>query len=501
MSALPARRGAQAVEAPHSAVIDIGSNTVRLVVYSGPRRAPSVWLNEKVTARLGRDLAVTGAIPPAAERLALEGLARFAAILRDLGIEDVVTVATAAAREAANGPAFIDKVRGLGLHPRVLSGTEEAASAAYGVIGAFPGARGVVADMGGGSLELIAVDNGECHHGESLPLGTLRLPVLRERGAAAFRQAIEQEMAKVGWAQAHGGPLYLVGGTWRAMAIYAMHAANYPLGDPQAYAFTPDEAERLAKSLSKTDPAALTAIPGISTSRAAGLPDAAAMLRVMLQELAPEALVISAWGLREGLLFERLDKVAREQDPLLAAVTHFATPRGSSITDAALKCAWTAEAVGGTGREAERVRLAATLLTQAAARIEPNMRLSHSVDWALEKRWVGIDHRGRVMMAQALRASCGQPRLVPAWRELAGEEQLHRASAWGLANRLCRKIGAGTRTSLTTSALRRDGDRLVLRFDESRTHMMSEAVRGELAQLAGWLGLESAMEAGSVSEP
>ncbi|KLE34914.1 hypothetical protein AAW00_10820 [Aurantiacibacter luteus] len=488
------------MEVPDRAVIDIGSNTVRLVVYSGPRRAPNAWLNEKVTARLGRDLAATGAIPPEAEAMALGGLERFAAILRDLGIEDVATVATAAAREASNGMAFADKVRALGLALRVLSGVEEAQTAAYGVIGAFPGANGVVADLGGGSLELIAVEDGACHHGESLPLGTLRLPALRAKGAGAFRQAVKAEMKKVGWAHAHEGPLYLVGGTWRAMALYAMHEAQYPIGDPQAFCFTPEDADRLAKRLAKADPAALAAVPGITTSRAMGLPDAAAMLRVMIGELAPSALVISAWGLREGLLFERLDAPAREQDPLLSAVSHFTTPRGASITEATLQCAWTAQAVDGRDRGSERIRLAATMLSQAAARIEPNMRLSHSTDWALEKRWVGIDHTGRAMMAQALRASCGQPKIVEDWLALATEEQLRRASAWGLANRLCRKIGAGTRISLTGSALRREGDVLVLRFDGSRAHMMADSVRAELANLAEWLGLDHAMTVAEAGE-
>lgn len=496
----PARRhGAVQIEVPDRAVIDIGSNTVRLVVYSGPRRAPNAWLNEKVNARLGRDLATTGLIPPAAERMALAGLERFAAILRDLGIEDVATVATAAARDAANGAAFLDKVRALGLSPRLLTGLEEAATSACAVIGAFPGARGVVADMGGGSLELVSVEDGHCHHGESLPLGTLRLPALRSQGPEAFGKAIRREMKKVGWATAHEGPIYLVGGTWRAMALFAMQRANYPLGDPHAIAFLPDEGEKLAKKLSGTDPATLAAIPGISSSRAAGLPDAAAMLCVMLKELAPSALVISAWGLREGLLFERLDPVAREQDPLLAAVTHFATPRGASITEATLMTAWTAEAVDGRNRGSERVRLAATLLSQAAARIEPNMRLRHSTDWALEKRWVGIDHTGRAMMAQSLRAASGQPAIAADYLALASQDQLHRASAWGLANRLCRKIGAGTRTSLLTSALRREGGTLVLRFHESRAHMQADSVRSELAALAGWLGLEHAMEVGEVS--
>lgn len=493
MSPARTQRRPHAIETPDRAVIDIGSNTVRLVVYSGPSRAPNVWLNEKVTARLGRDLAETGMIPQEAEDMALNGLRRFSAIVQDLGVHDIATVATAASRDAGNGPDFIKKVRSLGLYPQVLSGKEEARAAAFGVVGAFPGAKGVVADLGGGSLELVAIENGQCHEAVSLPLGTLRLPALQANGASSFNSAVKAELHNASWAKSQSGPLYLVGGTWRAMASFAMHKAKYPLSDPQAFCLTREEAERIARRLAKADPEKLTNISGISSSRAAGLPHAAAMLRVILREFAPESLVISAWGLREGLLFDRLKDVAREQDPLLSAVQHFTTPRGADITDATLMAAWTADAVDGRNRGSERIRLSAVLLTQAAAHIEPNMRLSHSVDWALEKRWVGLDHTGRAMIAQALRASCASPKIVDAYLRMASEKQLHRASAWGLANRLCRKIGGGTRSSMSGSSLRRSDEKLVLTFAKDRAFLMAESVEVELASLAEWLGLHHEM--------
>ncbi|HEU4651007.1 MAG TPA: Ppx/GppA family phosphatase, partial [Croceibacterium sp.] len=313
-------------------MIDIGSNTVRMVVYRGSQRAPDVWLNERVSARLGRDLASTGRMPDKAIDYALGALARYATILRDLGIDDVQTVATAAVRDAANGAEFLDRVRAVGLAPRLLTGEEEAMGSAFGVIGAIPGARGTVCDLGGGSLELVMIENDDCHDGCSLPLGTLRLPALRQKGSAAFRKAVEREMARVGWAAAHPGPLYMVGGTWRALAAYALRTSDHPLTDPHAFALDTAEADRIARKVARLDPEVLAPIPGISALRAAGLPDAAAMLRIMLAELQPEGVVFSSWGLREGLLFQRLSPAARQQDPLLAGVTQFAAPRGGSAT-------------------------------------------------------------------------------------------------------------------------------------------------------------------------
>ncbi|BBC71947.1 conserved hypothetical protein [Altererythrobacter sp. B11] len=481
---------------PDRAVIDIGSNTVRLVIYSGSSRAPDVWLNEKVSARLGRDLAATGQMPEKAMQLALSALGRYATIVADMGIERVQTVATAAVRDASNGAEFLDAVRALGLDPRLLSGEEEARAAAFGVIGAFPGAQGTVADLGGGSLELVQIQNGDCQAGVSLPLGTLRLPALREQGPAAFRAAVEGEMARAGWAAEHPGPLYMVGGTWRALAAYAMEKGDFPLTDPHSLHLDCEAADRLAKKVARMEPAALSPVPGISSSRAAGLPDAASMLRIMLAELRPDGVVFSSWGLREGLLFLELPNAARSQDPLTAAMSHFTIPRGGSAALATLVAAWTAGAVGSTGSGGERLRLAATMLSLAAARIEPNLRLATAYAWAMDKRWLGIGFAERARIAAAVRAACGKPGIPPELLKLAEEPLLREAVGWGLAIRLCRRLGGGSRVSVLTSRLQRRDGTLVLWIDESRRQLATDSVAGDLKALAQWLGLEHEMRIG-----
>jgi len=485
-----ARRGHAAESRPDRAVIDIGSNTVRMVVYRGSQRAPEVWLNERVSARLGRDLAATGQMPEKAMDFALSALARYATILRDLGVDDVQTVATAAVRDAANGAAFLERVRAVGLSPRLLTGEEEAMGSAFGVIGAIPGARGTVSDLGGGSLELVMIEDGDCHDGCSLPLGTLRLPALRQKGHAAFGKAVGREMARAGWAAAHPGPLYMVGGTWRALAAYALRSSDHPLTDPHAFALDTAEADRIARKVARLDPAVLAPIPGISPLRAAGLPDAAAMLRIMLAELQPEGVVFSSWGLREGLLFQRLTPAARRQDPLIAGVTQFAAPRGGSATLAALMAAWTADVVRAESSGSERLRLAATILALASAHVEPNWRARHAFEWAMDKRWLGVDPGGRARIAAALLAACGRIAPPPELERLASWEDLSQAVSWGLAFRLCRRLGAGSRLSLTASALTLDRDRLVLRIDPSRAQLATDPVTGDLKALAQWLGLE-----------
>ncbi|MEO0061670.1 MAG: Guanosine-5-triphosphate,3-diphosphate pyrophosphatase [Pseudomonadota bacterium] len=484
-------------ERPDRAVIDIGSNTVRMVIYSGPARAPEVWLNEKVSARLGRDLAASGRMPDKAMDAALAALARYFVLLSDLGIADVQTVATAAVRDAQNGGEFLGRVRAIGLHPRLLSGEEEARAAAMGVIGAFPGAQGTVADLGGGSLELVQVDGGLCHDGVSLPLGTLRLPALREKGGAAFGKAVKREMGKAGWAAAHPGPLYLVGGTWRAFALHALRQLDYPLTDPHGLILSVADVRAVAGKLAQAQGSALAKLPGVPAARAAVLPDAAAMLGVMLDELQPDGVVFSSWGLREGLLLQRLSPLALRQDPLLAAIGHFTGSRGGSPTLATMIAAWTTDIANGTGDGSERLRMAATMLSLAAARLEPNLRPRHAYDWAMDKRWVALDPAGRARIAAALLGSCGKPALPPQLLRLAGEADLREAAAWGLAVRLCRRLGAGTPASMLNSALKREDRQLVLYLDEDRAQLASDAVMSDLRNLAQWIGLEPAIRFGN----
>jgi exopolyphosphatase/guanosine-5'-triphosphate,3'-diphosphate pyrophosphatase len=288
----------------------------------------------------------------------------------------------------------------------------------------------------------------------------------------------------------------MVGGTWRAMATYAMRQTEHPLTDPHGLCIATEDADHVAKKIARASVAELAAIRGISASRAAGLPDAAAMLRVMLAELKPDGLVFSSWGLREGLLFARLAAGARAQDPLLAAIAHFTSPRGGAPAEAAMIAAWTADVVQGGGNGSERLRLASTMLALAAARLEPNLRARHAYDWAMDKRWLGLDPEGRARLAAMLLAACGRPGAPDALLRLASAQALHDAASWGLAVRLCRRLGAGSQVSLLTSSLRRESGRLVLWFDPARAQLASDLVVGDLKALAQWLGIAHEVRVG-----
>lgn len=476
-------------DGPAHAIIDIGSNTVRMVAYAGAPRAPTVILNEKVAARLGRELNQTGRMPDTGVAQALAGLARFRLLLDGLGITDITTVATAAPREAANGPEFIAAVERLGLAPRVLSGEEEARASALGVLGAFPGAAGIVADLGGGSLELIEIGDDRIGQGVSLPLGTLRLPPLIA-SHGDLKRPVAKALRDAGWDDPRGGTLYLVGGTWRAMAAYALDRIRSPLTDPHGAAIGAAEAVELAAELARADPAALRKQPRISSMRAAILPDAARLLQELLKRLQPERLIVSSWGLREGLLFERLPEAARRQDPLIAGVAHFAAQRGCSPTLAARVAGWTAASSTPGQRGSERLRLAATMLALASMQVEPNLRTHQGIDWALHKRWLAVSPAGRAMLAATLCANGNQLEMMDLFGGLASAEQLESAIIWGLSIRLCRRLGACSRASLEGSALVVEDGTLRLTVTEELAALAGPQSQKDLALLAARMGLD-----------
>lgn len=472
------------------AIIDIGSNTVRMVVYGGSPRAPQILANEKVTARLGRELSETGRMADEAVELALEGLGRFALILKDLRIDDVETVATAAVREAENGPEFIAKLEEMGFTVRVISGEEEARTSALGVLGAFPGKSGVVADLGGGSLELISISPQGPGEGGTAPLGTLRLAALRDSGDEKFQSRVGKALKKTGWQDAVGGNLYLVGGTWRTMAILAMRLQGHPLSDPHGLQIDAGTAMKLAKRTAKAAPEELRVIPRVSAMRSQILPDAAALLVCLLKILKPDNLVFSAWGLREGLLYQRLTDAERGRDPLLAGISLFAGQNGTPPTLATRIAAWTMDAIAPTRSSSERLRLAATMLALASLQVEPNLRLKQAVDWALYKRWLDIDDTGRAMMAMTVLANAGECEWPPMLAELAPDEKLAEARVWGLAIRLCRRLGLQSRASLQATRLRIVGKTLILAFNESHAALAVSQARKDLRNLADCLDLD-----------
>ncbi|WEK42629.1 MAG: Ppx/GppA family phosphatase [Candidatus Sphingomonas colombiensis] len=474
--------------APRTAIIDIGSNSIRLVVYQGPARLPATLFNEKVLAGLGRSLVQTGAIDAEAMAAAETALERFAALAREMRCDTVRTVATAAARDAVNGGELLAIARRAGLSVELLSGTLEARAAGHGVLSAIPQADGIVGDLGGGSLELVRVKNGEIKQHASFPLGVLRIAALRDKGG--LDRKVGRLLREAGWGGAGRGlPLYLVGGSWRALARLDMDRTHYPLPIIHEYAMSAETIARLGRTISHLPKGRLKAVPGLSSGRIPTLGDAAAVLASLLKHLKSKETIVSAYGLREGLLYSALDERTRAQDPLVVATRDEGRRAGRFPEHGDLLHDWIAPLFADEAPADVRLRHAACQLADVGWRANPEFRAERGMEIGLHGNWVGVDARGRAMMAQALWTGLGgsvaSPSPLPA---LASDEDLRRALGWGLAMRLGQRLSGGLAGPLQRSRLSIDARALTLDLDPSDRSLYGEAVIKRHNALATALG-------------
>ena len=480
------------------AIIDIGSNSVRLVVYQGLTRIPATLFNEKVMAGLGRGLVANGQLAGGAMDVAVAALARFAALVRAMDVVRVQAVATAAVREAANADAFIARVeRETGLVIETISGEAEARGAALGVISGIPHADGVVGDLGGGSLELIRVAGGIAHERLSLPIGSLRLDAVRKRDRRALAPFIKKALDKIAWASAgKGRPFYMVGGSWRALAQIHIHQSGHPLPIVHQYEMPASAPAQLVRSLARLDLATLRDVPNLSTARLPSLPGAAVLLAATAKRLGSSSIIASGFGLREGLLFGQLSAADQQLDPLIEAARAEGVRQGRFAEHGDMLFAWMDGVFSVDGREStaeRRLRLAACLLSDIAWRAHPDFRAERGVDTALHGNWVAITAAERGGLATALHhcfGGGGDAPVLALLTRLTPPPMLGRARAWGLALRLGQRLTGGTASALASSRLERTGGALVLHLPGEQAALVGETVQRRLKLLAGALGLE-----------
>jgi exopolyphosphatase / guanosine-5'-triphosphate,3'-diphosphate pyrophosphatase len=480
------------------AIIDIGSNSVRLVIYEGVVRSPAILFNEKVMAGLGRGVAKTGRLDAGAMALTLSGLKRFRALADQAGARTIHAIATAAAREASNGPDFIaDASAAIGVPIRVLSGREEAFFAAKGVVSGFHGADGIVADMGGGSLELVDVRGHAIGDGITLPLGGLRLQDDSDGDVAIARKIASREIARATFSTiGRGRTLYAVGGTWRSLAQFHMNATGYPLSIIHAYAVP---AAELLKFLEEAASSRIDKIKGygdLGKSRRALLPYGAVVLAELIELVKPSKIAISANGVREGYLYSLLGEVEQLTDPLLVAADEFAVLRARSPKHARELAEWTGSAFAALGLDETvdeaRWRKAACLMADVAWRSHPDYRGLQAFNLISHGAFSGIDHPGRAFIALAnyyRYEGDAHPETAPGVETLMTDRIRHRARILGLLMRVTYLISAsmpGLIPDLQMEAA--DGQDLVLTLPHRARDLIADRLRDRLGHLSRFAG-------------
>jgi exopolyphosphatase/guanosine-5'-triphosphate,3'-diphosphate pyrophosphatase len=454
--------------------------------------------NEKAVLRLGRGLQATGRLNEEGMAQAFTVMHRYQAVARAMGAEPFEVLATAAVRDARNGSDFVAALRGRmpGVSIKVLSGAEEASYSADGVLCGIPEADGILADIGGGSLELVRLDHGSTGPSATLGLGVIRLSERSGGDLARARAVAEADLATVPWLDdaAAGRDLYLVGGAWRALARIRIAQTAYPLNMVHHYTLEREEAREFAGMIAGASRRALERLPAVPRRRIDDLPYAATVLRRLLRSATPGRVVFSANGMREGWFMRRMPEDVRRLDPLLAAGQHYANWLGRDASLPPALLGWTDPLFPGETGEARRLRETACWMSDIGSHDHPEFRPEQAFLRVFRQPGVGLDHHARAFLALAVgiryEAAPDAPFLQPA-RALLDPESAHRAETLGAALRLAYTLSAGTPDLLAGTSLRVAGGRLTLRFEEDRGVFAGESVLRRLDRLAQQMGLEA----------
>ena len=486
------------------AIVDVGSNSVRLVAYEGLTRAPNPIFNDKVLCGLGRGVATTGRLNEEGVERAIKALQRFKVLCANMRVREIRVVATAAARDAANGPDFLRAAeKAIGAPIELLSGQRESQLAALGVVSGFHKPDGMVGDLGGGSLELADVKGSKIGKMASLPLGGLALMDVSDRSPKKAQKIVRAALKQVkGLEKLKGRTFYAVGGTWRSLAKLHMVQRNYPLNVMHGYVIPARDAADFAHLVERVNADALVAIETVSAGRRPLLAYGAAVLEEIIRIAQPSEIVVSALGLREGLLFDRLNAAERARDPLLEAARDLNVLRSRAPRHGEDLCAWTDAFMRSTQidetDEERRLRHAACLLSDIGWRAHPDYRGEQALNIIANAAFVSIDHPGRAFLAlsASYRHMSADHNVAPHLRTLASARLLDRAHILGAATRVAYAITAAMPDVLPRTPLRCTKEKLVLSMPQAFAPLANERLAGRLKALARLIGREAEIRVG-----
>lgn len=498
------------------AILDIGSNSVRLVVYEGELRAPHPIFNEKATCALGKGLAATGYLDGASVGKALNALRRFRILAQSLEVATLLVIATAALRDAANSEAFLAAAKEAlgGVPVLLLSGEREAQLSALGVISGIAHADGFVGDLGGGSLELVEIaENALLDKGVSLPLGGFTLSEAAQRSPRKAVKIVRDALAKIKTLDRMAGrAFYAVGGTWRSLARLHMHQSNYPLSIMHHYSV---EAAAMLEFCQRIGEAPLEAANGlavISASRRALLPYGAVVLAEIIRRGAPARIVISALGVREGLLYERLPTNIKIQNPLIAATRAMNAQYARSplygdelcaFTDRLFEQVYRHHASDGTAdglvdetRDETSLRHAACYLSDLGWRAHPDYRGEHALNMIAYANFTGVDHAGRAFLALAAsyRHIGLEQEIDTRMKSLVSVRTLERARVLGAVLRVAFVLTAAMPGILPRLGIEATLDRLSLRLPADLAALKNERLCNRFRELGTLLTRAAVLE-------
>jgi exopolyphosphatase / guanosine-5'-triphosphate,3'-diphosphate pyrophosphatase len=435
----------------------------------------------------------SGRLDEGGMQLALETLARFHELCRGHQVQDAGAVATAAARDAANGRDFIRAAeKALGYPIQILAGEDEARIAAEGTIAGIPDADGLVADLGGGSLDMVTVESNRTGIAATLPFGPLRLMDYSGGNLNKARDLVGTTLEEFQFARIlKGRSLYAVGGIWRALAHVDMDGQNYPLSILHQYTIPAGRAVKLCRVVSGLSRKSLEKMHSVPKRRAEALPYGALVMEEMLRSFNLKQVVVSAYGLREGVFQSRLPADERAKDPLIEFARDANRRESRTEAHAEELFAWTKSLFSNESAAQARVREATCLFSDCAWRRHPDDRAIGAFQQVLRGAYVAASHTERILMAAAVFFRYAGDRSLPddaGIASLLNDDGLAMARQIGLAARLAFGVSGSLRGVLPQTGLQATKDAVVLQLPSARKALAAEPVNKRLAALAEAFG-------------
>jgi len=448
-------------------IVDIGSNSIRLCVYDLAHRVPVPLFNEKAVCGLGLGLGGSGRLNPEGVEGALAAVGRFVALCHAMEVSRLDVLATAAVRDAADGEDFVHQVeRRFGVEVKVLSGGQEAKMAAMGVLCGTPDAHGIVADLGGGSLELVTVKDGDFGRYVTMPLGLLRLGEASGDDRVRADAIIDGHLKNIPWLCENGtSNLYAVGGAWRSIARICIAQTQHPLTVLDNFSLEARDALRILDLVASQSRKSLEKVPGVSKKRVSGLPLAALLLQKVVRAVQPARLVFSIYGMREGQFFKRLPDKMKDQDPLLAVCRQMAVANSRFPEHGDELRHWMAPLFPFETPRETQLRHAACLVSDIFWNEHPDYRAEQAFLRILRLPFMGVGHRHRVAIAFAVYSryqGSEDSAVIEGTIGLLEEAWLHRCRVIGLALRLAHTLSGGAPNLLRQTRLVAEEGYLVL---------------------------------------
>ena len=476
------------------AILDIGSNSVRLVVFKGLLRNPKYVFNEGILCGLGRSVSTTGRMDDLAVKRALSTLKRFSELCHEMQVDQIEAFATAAVRDSVNGPEFIKTVREeCGFNVEIFSGKVEARNSAYGIISAFPKTTGIVGDLGGGSLELIHVIDDKVIDYVSLPIGPLRLLGEKTKIDPEEVSYIQEALEDVPWlSECQNLPFYMIGGSWRLLTRLYIHHKKYPLEILHGFEMEPKSILKYSHKLTNKDPDNIKKVKKSTKTRGPLIPTAATILYQVISHVNPSKVICSDNGIREGVLFKMLNHKVRAKDPFLKACKSMSDQTKRFPEHAQKLMAWMDGVFENESEEDKRLRLASAKLSDIGWEGHPDFRAAKVFKEVVYGRFTGIDHRGRLIVGIALYLLYGGRKSRESFirmKNILSPQDYKTAVIIGYSLGLGQLLTGGTSHPLDYSELKIVDKELHLILPNNKIHVVSDLVKRRLKKLAKKMGL------------